>query len=75
MVKKISVLGFLGRTTKNFNQFKIQKIENICGECGRETTSLKPFGVVYIPRSIGLPEQILINLRKSDTEPGKEKEG
>lgn len=68
MVKKISVSGVLGKSSRNFNQFKIQKIENLCRECGVKTTPEKPYGVVYIPKSVGIPEQVLINLRKSDSE-------
>jgi hypothetical protein len=72
MVKKISVSGILGKSSKNFHQFKIQKIENLCRECGGKTTPEKPYGLIYIPKSVGIPEQILINVRKSDSEGSKD---
>ena len=62
MTKKISILGVLGKSSRNFNQFKISKIEGQCKECGAKTTPEKPYGVVYIPKSLGVDLLITVKI-------------
>jgi hypothetical protein len=64
MTKKISVSGTLSGGKKNFNLFKIEKIENFCPTCGGRDIPAKPFGTIFLPKKAGVPEEIVIKVQR-----------
>lgn len=63
MPKKISVSGSLCAGKKNFNLFKIERIESVCPSCGGRETPVKPFGSIFLPKKVGVPEEIVVKIQ------------
>lgn len=66
MKKRIEIRAFIDGGTINFRRVRLEKIEAVCGECGQKTVPAKPFGNVFIPISAGVPDEILISLKKEE---------
>jgi hypothetical protein len=70
-MKKIVVSGSIQGETRNFRRVKIEKVERTCSECGRSVTPDKPFGAIYIPKGITIPEQIIVTLKGEEGKDGR----
>ena len=64
MVKKVSVSGFVGRVTEKYRCVQVNKVEKVCGECGRELGAVKPYGQVFIPSALGEVDQVIIFIKE-----------
>ncbi len=68
MKKRISIRGTIENQTTRFHKVKMEKVERSCPECGGTVCPEKPYGTIFVPRSAGSPEEILISIKRKEGE-------
>ncbi|MGO8990462.1 MAG: hypothetical protein ACLQGU_02550 [bacterium] len=67
-MKILKINGAVTGGTVNFYRVEIKKVEALCPGCGNKAGAQNPFGNLFIPRSMGIPDQIrvVINLPEKE---------
>lgn len=66
-MRTIKIDGILSETS-NYRQVRLVKVEMICPTCGVGTIPQKVYGVLYIPKSLGVPDSISISVKRGEKE-------
>ena len=67
-MKRVTINGSVQGQTTHYNRVKLEKVEKVCSECGAKTVPGKPYGTIFVPLSVGIPDEILISLKKGGKE-------
>lgn len=67
---KITVSAVAGAKGVNYRKIQVDKIERVCGACGKRVPAEKPYGTIYVPVSLRDLDEITIKIRT-----GGEKDG